>query len=43
MNIIRTQDFPPVRLASEELYKYLLITQCNALGSILPVMFHKKS
>ena len=24
MNIIRTQDFPPVRLASEELYKYLL-------------------
>ena len=27
--------------ATEELYKYLLITQCNALGSILPVMFRQ--
>ena len=27
--------------ATEELYKYLLITQCNALGSILPVMFQQ--
>lgn len=26
---------------SEELYKYLLITQCNALSSILPRMFQK--
>lgn len=25
----------------EELYKYLLIVQCNALNSILPVMFQK--
>lgn len=25
----------------EELYKYLLITQCNALNSILPAMFQK--
>lgn len=25
----------------EELYKYLLIVQCNALSSILPVMFQK--
>ena len=25
---------------TEELYKYLLIVQCNALNSILPVMFH---
>ncbi|MBP8598623.1 MAG: BREX-1 system adenine-specific DNA-methyltransferase PglX [Selenomonas sp.] len=25
--------------ATDELYKYLLITQCNALGSILPAMF----
>lgn len=25
----------------EELYKYLLITQCNALGKILPGMFQK--
>lgn len=27
--------------ATEDLYKYLLITQCNALGSILPVMFQQ--
>lgn len=27
----------------EELYKYLLITQCNALSSILPKMFQKIS
>lgn len=27
--------------ATEELYKYLLITQCNALGSILPVIFQQ--
>ena len=26
---------------NEELYKYLLITQCNALNSMLPVMFEK--
>ena len=26
---------------SEELYKYLLITQCNALNSVLPGMFQK--
>lgn len=26
---------------TEELYKYLLITQCNALSSILPLMFQK--
>ena len=26
---------------TEELYKYLLITQCNALSSVLPVMFQK--
>ena len=26
---------------NEELYKYLLIVQCNALNSILPVMFQK--
>lgn len=25
----------------DELYKYLLITQCNALNSVLPVMFQK--
>lgn len=28
---------------NDELYKYLLITQCNALGSILPGMFQKIS
>ena len=27
--------------ATDELYKYLLITQCNALGSILPAMFEQ--
>ncbi len=27
--------------ANEELYKYLLIVQCNALNAILPVMFQK--
>lgn len=27
--------------ADEDLYKYLLITQCNALNSILPAMFQK--
>lgn len=27
----------------EELYKYLLITQCNALNSVLPIMFQKIS
>ena len=27
----------------EELYKYLLITQCNALNSVLPMMFQKIS
>ncbi len=27
--------------ANEELYKYLLITQCNALGASLPLMFEK--
>lgn len=27
--------------ASEELYKYLIITQCNALSSVLPGMFQK--
>ena len=26
---------------NDELYKYLLITQCNALNSILPIMFQK--
>ena len=26
---------------TEELYKYLLIVQCNALNSVLPVMFQK--
>lgn len=26
---------------TDELYKYLLITQCNALGSILPAMFEQ--
>lgn len=26
---------------NDELYKYLLITQCNALNSILPLMFQK--
>ena len=26
---------------TEELYQYLLITQCNALSSILPGMFHR--
>lgn len=29
--------------ANDELYKYLLITQCNALSSILPGMFQKIS
>ena len=28
---------------NEELYKYLLITQCNALNSILPAMFQRIS
>lgn len=28
---------------TEELYKYLLITQCNALNAILPAMFQKIS
>lgn len=28
---------------TEELYKYLLITQCNALNSVLPQMFQKLS
>lgn len=27
--------------ATDELYKYLLITQCNALGTILPAMFEQ--
>lgn len=29
------------RDATDELYKYLLITQCNALGAILPAMFEQ--
>jgi hypothetical protein len=27
----------------DELFKYLIITQCNALGDVLPGMFHKIS
>lgn len=42
LNMDKVYEFKNANL-TEELYKYLLITQCNALNSILPGMFQRIS
>ena len=42
LNMEKVYEFKNANL-TEELYKYLLITQCNALNSVLPGMFQRIS